>query len=754
MLREMNEGLEVLTAQTPFVLVLEDLQWSDPSTLALIAVLARRQAHARLLVLGTYRPEEGLAEGRPLRGLMQELRGHGQCHDLGVSLLEKADVEGYLAKRFPASVLPERLAPVLYQLTEGNPLFLVTLVNDWVDRTILLQTEGIWTLQKDLDALTANVPDNLRHLLSKQSDRLTQREQSLLEVGSVAGLEFSAATVAAAATVEVVEVERSCQGLADRQLFLRPAGISEWPDGTVAACYGFRHALYQYLWNERVTPSQRQRLHQQIGERLESAYEERVGEIAAELAVHFEQGRDYQRTLRYLQQAAQNALQRSAPQEAVGLLTKGLELLKTQPDTPARAQQELNLQVMLGPTWIVTKGYAALEVERAYARAQSLSRQIGQSPQLFPVLFGLWVFHLVRGKHETAYELGKQCMRLAQSVQDPMLLLQAHHALGVSLSNRGEFAACRAHFERELALYNPQRHRAVAAYYGQDPGVACLSHMAWSLWFLGYPEQALKRIDEAFTLAQELCHANSLAAALNFAAYVHQLRKEGGATQQRAEALITLCTEQEIPFWLAWGIILRGWALAEQDQGKEGLAQLQQGLDTYWALGAEQQRPYFLALLAEVQGRVKQEEKGLTLLSEALAAVQKNGECWWEAELYRLKGELTLQQSSIQRLASGAQKSSKLKVQGAKSRSDNLQSAPCNPQSEAEMCFHKAIEIARRQGAKSLELRAATSLARLLREQGNKAEAQRLLEEVYGWFTEGFGTPDLQEAKALLEELT
>jgi predicted ATPase len=303
----------------------------------------------------------------------------------------------------------------------------------------------------------------------------------------------------------------------------------------------------------------------------------------------------------------------------------------------------------------------------------------------------------------------------------------------------GELAPSREHNEQAMALYDPQQHHSLAVLYGQDPQVSSLA-AAGTLWQLGYPDQALKRSQEAVTLARALSHPFSLAFALNLAAETHQRLREGQLAQARAEAATTLSTDQGFAHLLLWGNILRGWALAEQGQGEVGVAQIRQGLDAWRAAGAEIERPHFLALLAEAYGKMGQTEEGLTVLAEALTQVEKTGERYYEAELYRLKGELTLQKSQ----ASGA------KFQVESGSGFGVQS----PESEAEACFQKAIEIAQRQQAKSWELRAVMSLSRLWQNQGKKDEARQLLAEIYGWFTEGFDTKDLQEAKALLQELT
>jgi predicted ATPase len=293
------------------------------------------------------------------------------------------------------------------------------------------------------------------------------------------------------------------------------------------------------------------------------------------------------------------------------------------------------------------KGQAAPEVEHAYARARELCQQVGETPQLFSALRGLWNFYLVGAELQTAHELAEQCLSLAQSVQDPALLLGARYALGITLFCLGEWAPVREHFEQGVALHDPQKHCSLAFLYGQDPGVVCLSYGAWVLWFLGYPEQALKRIREALTLARELSRPFSLAYALGPAASLHKCRREVQAAQEWAEAQIALSTEHGFPVRLAWGKILRGWALAEQGQGEEGIRQIRQGLAAYRATGAEALRPYFLALLAEAYGKVGQVEEGLSVLAEAVAKINKNGERMWEAELYRLKGELTLKQFGV-----------------------------------------------------------------------------------------------------------
>jgi predicted ATPase len=437
--------------------------------------------------------------------------------------------------------------------------------------------------------------------------------------------------------------------------------------------------------------------------------------------------------------AGRAASQRSANVEAIAHLSKGLELLKTLPDTPERSQQELRLQIALGAVLMATKGYASPDARKAYARARELCEQMEEIPQLFPVLFGLFLVYLGAGEHKTAHELAAQLQSLVHRQHASAFLLLAHRALGQVLFYLAELAEARAHVEQGIVLYDLQQHNPHVSGVTTDSGVVCRGFAAWILWYLGYPEQALKRTHEALTLARELSHPFSLSFALEFATVLHQLRREGRLTQEWAEAQIALSNEQGFQYRVASGTAHWGWALSEQGQGEEGIAKLRQGIAGIRATGAEVATPHRLALLAEAYRRDGQAGEGLTVVGEALAIVDKNEERYYEAELHRLKGELTLQKLSVI--------SFQLSV-------SSPQPLTPDPQGEAEASFLKAIEIAQKQQAKSLELRATTSLARLWQQQGKTEEAHKLLSEVYNWFTEEFDTKDLQEAKALLVELS
>jgi DNA-binding winged helix-turn-helix (wHTH) protein/predicted ATPase len=754
MLRECAEVIDALTAETPLLLILEDLHWSDNATLDLLALLARRRTPARLFVLGTYRPGEVSGLGHPLHTVTHALQRQGYGAELALEGLSAAAVAAYLAARCPGHRFPETLVRWLHQHTEGHPLFLVNLVEALVAQGDLVQREGRWVLQAGIEAIDMRVPESIGQMIEQQFARLSPEAQRVLEVASAVGVEFSAAAVAAGLPDTVVAVEERCAGLV-RQHWLRPAGVAEWPDGTVATCYRFTHWLYQHVTYQRLGAAQQVQLHQRLGARGEVAYGGRVGEIAAELAVHFECGRDYRRAVLYRRQAAETALRRYAYPEAIAHLTRGLELLRSLPESPERSQHELEVQLALGPVLIATKGIAAPEVETAYTRALDLCRHIGETPRRFLALRGLWGFHQMQGEYQTARGLAEQMLPLARSLQDPACLLVAHDVLGHTMFWLGEFAAAREHAEQGIALYDPQPHQSLAFLYGwYDLGVDCLCWAALSLWHLGYPEQALQRSHQALTLAQELAHPYSRALALHWAMWVHQFRREGHTAQERAEAVMALSSEQGFTHRFARGMIGRGWALVVQGQGDEGIAQLRHGIAALRATaalrdtGSELARPSFLVQLAEAYGRTGQIDAGLHVLAEAFAAVHRTGERYCEAVLYRLRGEFLLRQA-----APGAAPTAPAATALLAAREQGGATDGQPLRIEAETCLCRALDVARHQQAKSLELRAAMSLSRLWQQQGKRAEAYQVLASIYGWFTEGFDTADLQEAKALLEEL-
>jgi predicted ATPase/class 3 adenylate cyclase len=676
----------------------EDLHWIDPSSLEVLTLVLNQVPTTRLLALLTFRPEFTSPWGN---------RSH--FSQMTLSRLGHSQVEMMVERVSGGKALPPEVVRQIAVKSDGVPLFVEELTKNVIEA-------GETT---DQSPLRFAIPATLQDSLMARLDRLGPAKE-IAQLGATIGREFSYELLQAASPLEEATLQHGLKQLVEAELVYQ-RGL--WP----RANYLFKHALIQDTAYQSLLKSTRQQSHRQIAQVLVERFPETVETQPELVAHHYTEAGLTEQAIPYWQQAGDRATQRSANLEAISHLTKGLELLKTVPDTLERAQQELALQIALGMPLMLTRGHAALEVEAPYIRARELCRQIGETPYLFPVLLGLRRFYFMRGELQTARDLGEQLLTLAQNLQDAGLLARAHMMEGEALYYLGEFVQARDHLDQGAALYDPQQHRSHAFLYGSDSGVGCLFLGALVLETLGYPTQALKRSYEAFTLAQELSHSFSLAFALYWASRLCQRRGEGRAAQERAETLVALANEQEFALWEAWGTVLWGWALAEQGQGAEGITRIRQGLAAEQAAGAELNQPYFLALLAEAYEKGGQAEEGLAVLAKALAVVEKTGVRHYEAELYRLKGELTLVQSNVQSLESRVK--------------------------EAEECFWKAIEIGRKQQAKSLELRAATSLARLWQQQGKQKEAHAMLAEIYHWFTEGFDTKDLQEAKALLEEL-
>jgi predicted ATPase len=590
-------------------------------------------------------------------------------------------------------------------------LFVEELTKMVLESGLVTAREGRYELTGPLRPLA--IPATLHDSLMARLDRLGPAKQ-IAQLGAVIGREFAYEVLLAVAPGDEATLQQGLAQLVEAEL-LYQHGVPP------QARYTFKHILIQEAASQALLKRTRQQYHQQIAQVLETQLPHWMETQPELLAQHYTAAGCAEQAIPHWQRAGERATARSAHGEAISHLTTALELLMALPDSAQRRQQALTLHLALGPAFTATKGQAAPEVEHVYARARELCRHVGELPQLFQVLVGLWGVYEAQGQLQTALELGEQLFTFAQRLSDPVLRLEAHHALGATRFWRGEVSAARAHFAQGIALYEPQHHRALAWRYGEDPGVVCRAYAARALWFLGYPAQAVQRSHDALTLAQEVAHPFSHTYAVTTAAALAQFCRAWPPTHAQAEVATRLATEQGLPYWGAWGTVLGGWAVAMQGGGGEGIAQIRQGVAAYRATGAALLCPYFLALLAEAYQRIGRGEAGLRVLEEALPLVDQ-GVRFYEAEVHRLQGECLLHQA-----------------------------VPDAPQ--AEHAFQHALRVARQQQAKSLELRAATSLARLWQFQGKRQEAYDLLASIYAWFTEGFDTADLQEAQALLEEL-
>ena len=690
-----------LAAREPVLFILEDLHWTDPTTLEFLGLLMDHTPTASLSVLLTCRPE-----------FQPPWHHRSYLTEITVSRLAREQIILMAAHVAGGKQLPDEVLQQIVDKTDGVPLFVEEQTKAVLESGLLQEVHGHYERTGSFAAFA--IPATLHDSLMARLDRLGSAK-GIAQLGAVVGRQFAYAVLHAVSPLDESTLQRELGRLVAAEL-LYQRGLP--PQAT----YTFKHALIQDAAYQSLLKSTRQQYHQRIAQVLEAQFPAIVDTQPELLAQYYTAAGLSAQALQYWHQAGQQASQRSANAEAIAHLTMGLEMLSTLPESPARLQYELDLLTALGPVFVAARGQAAPEVEHAYARARALCQQVGETAELFPVLFGLLQFYANRAEYRTARELAEELLTLSLNAPDPLQRLVAHRAVGTVAFYLGELRLAHTHVEHAFALYAHEQHHATAALYGQDLGVSCCTYAGLALLWLGYPAQALRQFEEALTLARALEHPYTLARALAHMAAFHHCRREVHAVQAQAEAAMTLSTEQGFPYWFAWGSIFRGWARAEQGQRTEGLTEMRQGLAAYRVTGSALDWPRCLALLAEGLGKAGQADEGLHILGEALATVATTGERFYETELYRLQGELMMARAT-------------------------------DKQQEAEACFQQALTVARQQEAKLLELRAAMSLARLWQQQGQRTEAHALLAPIYGWFTEGFDTADLQEAKVLLEEL-
>jgi class 3 adenylate cyclase/predicted ATPase len=688
-----------IAAQQPVLFVMEDLHWVDPTTLEFLSLLVDQGPTARILALCTFRPD-----------FSPPWTGRSHLTQVTVHRLPRRQAAEVIYQVAHGKTLPAEVVEQIVARTDGVPLFVEELTKMVLESDLLEEREERYALTGPLPPLA--IPATLHDSLMARLDRLAT-VKALAQLGATLGREFSYDLLQAVSPWDEATLRRGLHQLVEAEFWYQQ-GLP--PQAT----YTFKHALIQDVAYQSLLRSTRQQYHQRIAQVLEAQFPETAATQPELVAQHYTAAGCAEQAIPYWQRAGEQASERSAYLEAVSHLTTGIDLLKTLPETPERTQQALTLHIALGTALQNAKGHAAPEVEHVYSQARTLCQQVGETLQLVPVLFGLWRYYVTRSQLRTAHELAETLLRLTQQSHDPALTVIAHSALGTTCLWLGALPAARLHIEESLTYYTPEQRRAPVFRMGFDPGVAGHTYTAMLLWLRGYPEQALSRLREALALAHQLSHPYSLAFARFWAAWVSQVRRDVPAVREHAEAAVTLATEQGFPLWTATGTSLRGWALAMQDQGEEGMAQVRQGLATWRVTGAALFVPCFCTWLADVAAHLGHTADGLQALAEAHTLVEQHDERYWEAEVCRLRGVLLLRQ-------------------------------PETPQAEAEACFQRALDVTRRQEAKSLELRAAMSLSHLWQQQGKRAEAHALLAPIYGWFTEGFDTADLQEAKALLE---
>ena len=705
----------------PLIVIFEDLHWIDEQTQELLNLLADSIGTAKILLLVNYRPE--YSHQWNSKTYYTQLRldplGNESAEEMLTALLGFALARSVAGEGKPGEQPGvgegadlAALKRLIVEKTEGNPFFMEETVQVLLDEGALVREGAVVKLTRSLNTL--KIPPTVQGILAARIDRLPSDAKDLLQTLAVIGREFPLSLISAVVRKSDAEINRMLKDLQQGEFIYEQPAVGDIE-------YVFKHALTQEVAYNALLVEQRKLLHERAGEVLESMFAGQLDDHLYELARQYSRSDNLTKAVQYLGRAGQLATQHSAHTEGIGLLNSALELLQRLPVTPERDQSELELYTALAPALMVTKGWGAPETEKVYVRAYELSSRGGIAVQRFSALMGLYALAFVQGKLPAAREWEKQLLSLAEQQQVPALLLEAHHACWSTALSMGELAAAEAHIEKGLASYEPQFHNSDALRYtGHDSAVCAQSWGALISWIRGYPGQAIQRNDRALVMARELGDPFTVAFSFNCAAQMHHFLRSGlAAEKQAAETALAAAAEGGFPVLLAWGRMLEGRALAQQGQVEAGIARIHEGLGASRATGTELWRTYWLSLLAETCGRAGRISEGLTAATEALAVVQRTAEHWFEAELYRLKGELALRQDDSK---------------GARS------------------CFERAIEIARAQDARSLELRATMSLARLLAKEGRRDEARAMLTENYGWFTEGFDTADLKDAKSLLDQ--
>lgn len=775
MLYELADVLAALSTERPVVLVLEDLHWSDSATVEVLAYIARRPEQARLLVLGAYRPADLVVSEHPLHGLRQELFAHELGEELRLELLSEEEVEAYVAQRLVGNPLTSELSSLIYQRTDGNALFVVALVDYFLQlqQNSLREAARRRLAPEEIAALQTDLPEGLQQLILKHVERLSPEERRCLEVASVVGLHFTAAAVAATEQIEQERVETICDGLARKQQLIKARSVEELPSGSLTASYEFQHAVHQHVTYHRVGPMRQVRLHRALGQWLEEEYGAQAGEIASQLAVHFERGRGPRRAAHYHRLAAEYALRQNAYREGRLHGAAGLSLLEKVSDSTECKQLKLALLQLVSATLEATGGFLDEDLALHLQRARRLCHELHDDSTLASVLLRLGRRQLLRADRAAMEEIGQAQYHLVERVQDAKILALVYPQLVTVATIRGWHVRAAEHYQDLLQHFDPNALPDLLPSFGGDPRISASSWSSVSISLAGQVDLGWRRSARALISAEELRQPYALTNGLLCAAIVRILRGDYDEAWRLAHKLDALTEEHRFSLFQLVGALLQGCIAVQRHASTEGIARITAGLSQYRAVGAQLLIPFFLSFLAQGYWRQGKIAEALQVVHEALALTAANLDVFWEAELYRLVGELTLQQQ--------------LKVESQKSKVSTPQHLTPNAQVEAEAYFLKAIDIARQQGAKLLELRATTSLARLRQQQtlnrvwrteqragSKKPEAQtaphltrnthytersklnealQMLSEVYNWFTEGFDTKDLQEAKALLEAL-
>jgi adenylate cyclase len=714
MKRELATFLQDISRVRPVVLFFEDVHWADLSTTDVLNFLGDRFDQMRVMIVVTYRPSEMAAAKHQFMQVQRNLAAKQACEELPLEFLELLDVEQYLSLLFPGHRLPPLFAALVHQKTEGSPLFMSDLVGYLRDEGVIAQRDGVWMLARAVPDIAKDLPETLKSTISRKIDQLSDNDRRLMQVASVQGNEFEAVILSEVLGLDAADTEERLAEIEKATGLIRQVETREYPDRTLTVRYRFVHVLYQNVIFGALQPTRRSSTSLKVAQTLESHFRDRAGLISAELAVLFETGRDFGKAAQYFLAATAKSVPLFAYREAVLLASRGLEMVKLLPEGPARLQLELGLLMYLGLCQRTLLGWAAPEVEGIYLRAREICHQLGDAPELFPALWGLTLFHAIRGDVALFSQLAESLLEQATATGRNEFLVGAHQMMASSREFRGDTGESNQHFQEAIGRHDLKDVRALNAMFGLDPGMIARSLGPRPLWFLGFPDRALLLASETVRYSRQERQVNILIFALVITQHIHLLRREPAYAVGIGDEVVALCTEYGLAQEHEWGRCYRGSGLVAVGQVDDGVAQMRESLAALERISSGLLRPMFMQMLAEGLLASGQFDEGLALVEDAVAWGERSLERFYYAELYRTRGELFRASGKFDR---------------------------------AEESVRQAIEHAARQRALGFELRSTLSLWRLLDCQGRAQEAQPLVRDAYARFTEGFDTADLVDAR-------
>jgi tetratricopeptide (TPR) repeat protein len=720
MKREFSALCCELSQAQPLVFFIDDLHWADISTVDIFNYLTGRFSAMRVLVLLSYRLSDMELRGSPFRHVRNDLMSRGLMEIMDLPFLEIKDVERYLTLQFPGNAFPVSFASEIHAKTEGSPLFMADLVRYLQDKGGIVELDGKWVLAKSLPASLLNLPISVRAMIERKIEQVEDQDRKLLLAASVQGSEFDSVVVAEAIEMDAADVEERLDALEHVHFFVRRGEEREFPDRSLTLDYQYVHVLYQNVLYDSLQPTRRATISGRVAKTLVARYGDQVATVAARVAVLFEAARDFSSAAQYFYIAAARSCSLFAFREALSLADRGLKALQALPEGPARRQQELVLQMMRGIALRSTTGWATPQIEQTFNRARQLANDLENPPELIPVQWATTLFQLIRGDLVECRSNADELMRQAERSGNETYIMCAHHVAGVVREFTGEMVESNRLLERCRELHRPSEFKTYVAMFGQDPGTTSRAMSSRPLWALGYPDRALARAAESLSIARAQAQPTMVAFALVVIQGIHLYRGEAAEALAVGDEIMTLCHEFELPQEAEWSRSFQGYALHLQGRTLEGIEVLTDALAKQKAISAGLVRSAFLALLADCLRNAGRFEEGMQAIAEGFTHAEQTAEGGYLAELHRVRGELLLMHGDH---------------------------AP------GEASLRDALDYAGKQQTKSFELRAATSLARMLNSAGKTEEAHATLAPILDWFSEGKNTADLIRARNLLSEI-